>query len=80
MREVSERNDGIPSATSGLAFSELAQIGRDQLKRGPSSVSYNARMEMQNARNHGDGTSPGRAFLERVKTIRIWHEICPEDP
>jgi CTP synthase (UTP-ammonia lyase) len=43
-------------------------------------VSYNARMEMQNARNHQDGTCSGRASLERVKTIRIWHEICPEHP
>jgi hypothetical protein len=37
MREVSEAQDGIPRATFGLAFGELAQIGRDQLERRPSS-------------------------------------------
>jgi hypothetical protein len=37
MREMSEGKDGIPGATFGLAFSEVAQIGRDQLERGPSS-------------------------------------------
>jgi hypothetical protein len=51
----------------------------DQLEHRPSSVSYNARTKMQNARKWTAQMPFGGALLERVKIIRIWHENCPKE-
>jgi hypothetical protein len=77
MREVCKAGGSISLAIFELTPSDVARFGVTNLGVGRLQVSYNAMMEMQNARNREDLVRRTKLFQRESRQFEFGMEFAP---